>query len=70
MDAILATKIVIAIVIIVCVILLTRLFGAWMLRIDEIIKYLRWHGEQNKEIIGELKKLNGKKVKSNPNSEN
>lgn len=42
---------IIGIVIIVAIIFLTRLFGAWMLRIDEVIKY-------QKEILTELKRRN------------
>jgi flagellar biosynthesis protein FliQ len=44
-------ELIIAIIIIVAVILVIRLFGAWMLRIDEVIKY-------QKEILAELKKGN------------
>jgi hypothetical protein len=38
-------------VIIVIVMLLLRAFGAWMLRIDEVIK-------NQKEIVDELKRIN------------
>jgi hypothetical protein len=34
--------------------LIMRLFGSWMLRIDDVINY-------QKEILQELKKLNSKK---------
>lgn len=44
-------EIIIGLVIIVVVIFVIRLFGAWMLRIDEVIKY-------QKEILAELKKGN------------
>ena len=50
--------IVIGLIILLAIILITRLVGAWMLRIDEVIKHLRYHGDQNKEIIAELKKMN------------
>ena len=39
-----------AIIIILGVVLITRLFGAWMLRINEII-------ELQREILSELKKI-------------
>jgi hypothetical protein len=38
---------------VVAAIFLTRLFGAWMLRIDEVVKY-------QKEILLELRRSNGK----------
>jgi len=41
---------IIGIVIIIGVILLLRAIGAWMLRIDEVIKY-------QKEMVEELKKI-------------
>jgi flagellar biosynthesis protein FliQ len=44
-------ELIIGLVIIVVVIFVIRLFGAWMLRIDEVIKY-------QKEILAELKKGN------------
>jgi hypothetical protein len=43
----------IVIVVIIGVVLLIRLFGAWMLRIDEVIKH-------QKEIVAELKKSNNR----------
>lgn len=46
-------EVVISLVIIVVVIFAIRLFGAWMLRIDEVITY-------QKAILEELKKGNSK----------
>tara|TARA_Y100000996_G_C22395535_1_gene591003 strand:- start:159 stop:290 length:132 start_codon:yes stop_codon:yes gene_type:complete len=40
---------IVGIIIIISIVLITRLFGAWMLRIDEVIKLLR-------EIRDNLKK--------------
>ena len=40
---------IVGIIIIIAIVLITRLFGAWMLRIDEVIKLLR-------EIRDNLKK--------------
>ncbi len=51
-EGIVAT-IVIGLIILLAIILIIRLVGAWMLRIDEVIKHLRYYGEQNKEIISE-----------------
>jgi len=45
------SDVIIGILVIVAAVLLLRAFGAWMLRIDEVIKY-------EKEILEELKKLN------------
>jgi len=42
---------IIGLVIIICVILLIRLFGSWMLRINDVIAL-------QKEILNELKKIN------------
>ncbi|GGE22944.1 hypothetical protein [Psychroflexus salis] len=47
-------EIIIVLIIVVVAVLLIRLFGAWMLRIDEIIK-------NQKLIISELKKTNSEK---------
>lgn len=48
------------IALVIGLILIIRLFGAWMLRIDEVIKY-------QKLIFEELKKLNDTKDRSNEN---
>lgn len=45
------SDVIIGILVILIAVLLLRTFGAWMLRIDEVIKY-------EKEILEELKKLN------------
>ncbi|MHB9140333.1 MAG: hypothetical protein ACYC25_00470 [Paludibacter sp.] len=45
------SDVIIGFIVIIVAILLLRGIGAWMLRIDEVIKY-------EKEIIEELKKLN------------
>jgi len=42
-------ELIVAIVVIIAVILIIRLFGAWMLRIDEVIKY-------QKQILDELRR--------------
>lgn len=42
---------IIGLIIIVVVIFIIRVFGAWMLRIDEVIKY-------QKEILAEIKRAN------------
>ena len=34
-------ELIVGIIIIIAIVLLTRLFGAWMLRIDEVIKLLK-----------------------------
>ena len=47
---------IIGIVVLVVVVLVIRLFGAWMLRIDEIIK-------NQKEILAEMKKYNSQNMK-------
>jgi ABC-type lipoprotein release transport system permease subunit len=47
-----------AAIIFVIAILIMRWVGAWMLRIDDVIGELRTLGQQNKEIIQELKKFN------------
>lgn len=47
-------ELIITLVIIVAVIFVIRLFGAWMLRIDEVIT-------NQKAILAELKKSNSKK---------
>jgi len=47
---------IIGIVVLVVVVLIIRLFGAWMLRIDEIIK-------NQKEILAEMKKYNNQNMK-------
>jgi len=44
---------IIGIVMFIVIIFIIRLFGAWMLRIDEIIK-------NQKEMLAELKKTNSK----------
>lgn len=44
-------ELIIGIIILVAIILIIRLSGAWMLRIDEIIRY-------QKEILAEIKKQN------------
>jgi hypothetical protein len=46
-------EVVIGLVVFVALIFIIRLFGAWMLRIDEVIRY-------QKEILAELKKTNSK----------
>jgi len=46
-------ELIVGLVIFVVIILIIRLFGAWMLRIDEVIK-------KQKEMLIELKKLNSK----------
>lgn len=46
-------ELIIAIVVIVVFIFIIRIFGAWMLRIDEVIKFQR-------SILAELKKANAK----------
>ena len=46
-------EIIIILVIIAVVVFVIRLFGAWMLRIDEVIT-------NQKAILGELKKANSK----------
>jgi hypothetical protein len=46
-------EIIVAVIIIVVVVGSIRLFGAWMLRIDEVIKY-------QKAILVELRKENSK----------
>ena len=48
-------EVIIGLIIIVAIIFITRLFGAWMLRIDEVIKY-------QKEILTELKRHNFRKT--------
>ena len=47
---------VIGVVVFVAIVLIIRLFGAWMLRIDEVIKY-------QKDILKELKTINSKNDK-------
>jgi hypothetical protein len=47
------SNIIFGIIIIIVVVFLLRAFGAWMLRIDEVIKH-------EKEILEELRKLNNK----------
>lgn len=47
---------IIGIIVLVVVVLIIRLFGAWMLRIDEIIK-------NQKEILAEMKKYNYQNMK-------
>lgn len=47
-------EIIVVLIIIVAIIFVVRLFGAWMLRIDEVITNL-------KAILVELKKANSKK---------
>ena len=49
-------EIIIGIIVLVAVVLIIRLFGAWMLRIDEIIK-------NQKEILTEMKKFNHQNMK-------
>lgn len=46
-------ELIIALVVIVVMIFVIRIFGAWMLRIDEVIKL-------QKSILVELKKANAK----------
>jgi flagellar biosynthesis protein FliQ len=43
-------EVILPIVLLVVIIFVIRLFGAWMLRIDEVIKY-------QKEILTELRKM-------------
>ncbi len=45
---------IVGLAILAVIVLVMRLFGAWMLRIDEVIKY-------QKEILSELKKANSNK---------
>ncbi|MFT6336700.1 MAG: putative membrane protein [Halioglobus sp.] len=45
------------IIIIVVMIIITRIFGAWMLRINEVISWQAKQWTQNNEIIQELKKI-------------
>jgi len=53
---------IIGIAIIIGAILLLRAIGAWMLRIDEVIKHL-------KEILEELKKITPTKENKQPENE-
>lgn len=47
-------KIFVIIFVVVIILLLVRLFGAWMLRIDEIIALQKDQLEQSKQILKEL----------------
>jgi hypothetical protein len=46
------------IIIIVVMIIITRIFGAWMLRINEVISWQAQNWTQMNEILEELKKIN------------